>query len=259
MAQGKNGYFFGTLGDQEYNSDNRIAVIKGDASKSSDVIIIMENEIGGPNNIKNGEKKNEYIEKKENGLTVKYTYENEGKDLKITWDYKKPEVKKVAEKKETKEQEEKDSKTQNNTESSKGFIQFPNKGIGYDRYLIDPKGDDNWGKPEFVNMLKEIAKKWYEKDKKNKISFGDLSRKNGGELKPHKSHQNGDDADLCLFYNGNRIENMDLPSYDKKKCQEFVSFLETEFPSIKEILFGDKTIKGVKVVSGHRNHMHIGL
>ena len=52
---------------------------------------------------------------------------------------------------------------------------------------------------------------------------------------------------------------MDLKSYDKKKCQEFVNFLQKEFPLIKEILFGDSDIKGAKVVKGHRNHMHIGL
>ncbi len=161
MAQGKNGYFFGTLGDQEYNSDNRIAVIKGDASKSSDVIIIMENEIGGPNNIKNGDKKNEYIEKKENGLTIKYTYENEGKDLKITWDYKKPEVKKVVEKKEkvgddTTSLNSENSINEVNRNKIEEFVKIAFKEIG----VIET---DKNGKPDGKGNYTKYGK-WYKLD-----------------------------------------------------------------------------------------------
>ena len=267
MAFGKNGYYFGKIGEKEYNTDNRTCTIPSNNGKENESIVIMGNQIGNPKTIVKDTEKNTYIEKLDNGLTVKYTYVSEGKDLKINWDYKKPKVKeKVPEKKAEKADDDKPPTAQTN-DSTKGFIQFPNKGIGYTRYLIDPKGDDNWGKPDFVEMLKEIAKKWYEKDKKNHISFGDLSRKNGGKMEDHKSHQNGEDADLSLYYNVVRIEKMTIDSYNKEKCQEFVSFLRKEFPLIKEILFGDVTITGLtatcytnsKLASQHENHMHIGF
>ena len=131
-------------------------------------------------------------------------------------------------------------------QSSKGFVQLPDTGKGYGSYNRDPKGDDNWGTRSFVEDLISMAAKWSERSPDYSILFGDLSRKEGGKLAPHQTHQKGDDVDLVLLVGGKIVSDMVNPwnkdNYDKDVCQEFVDFLKDEFPQFDEILFGDENI-----------------
>ena len=158
-------------------------------------------------------------------------------------------------------------------QSSKGFVQLPNTGKGYGSYNRDPKGDDNWGTRSFVEDLISMAAKWSERSPDYSILFGDLSRKEGGKLAPHQTHQKGDDVDLVLLVGGKIVSDMVNPwnkdNYDKDVCQEFVDFLKDEFPQFDEILFGDENIVNLHSKTGniyeqdelrksHENHFHIG-
>lgn len=138
--------------------------------------------------------------------------------------------------------------------SEKGYIQLPNEGTGYRSNCRD--NNDNWGTPEFVKTLIDIAAQWNRLFPEIMIYYGDLSRKEGGPLAPHKSHQQGVQTDLTFRRGNIKISNMDLETYRQNYCTEFVKLLES-FPIINEIFFGDAAT-GAKVIAGHRNHFHIG-
>jgi len=59
----------------------------------------------------------------------------------------------------------------------------------------------SWGSPRLIDTLirasEEVA--WLAPDA-DPVSIGDLSKKGGGHLPPHKSHQGGSDADVGIFY-----------------------------------------------------------
>ena len=61
-----------------------------------------------------------------------------------------------------------------------------------------------WGTPELVNLLLDTAAEVaFLKPDADRIVIGDLSRKGGGDLRGHRSHKGGIDADLGLyFYDG---------------------------------------------------------
>jgi phage baseplate assembly protein gpV len=154
--------------------------------------------------------------------------------------------------------------------SDSGFIQFDNSGEGYSSVNRDPKGDDNWAKPEFISAVKKLAKRWHEIDSNNSIWFGDFSRKNGGPMVGHGSHQTGIDVDLYVVYKKANVCDTRYKTYNKEKCQKFVNLVKSEFTEFNEILFGDSTITGLRAHKGniyknksllyqHRHHFHLGF
>lgn len=124
-----------------------------------------------------------------------------------------------------------------------------------------------------------------------KIVVGDLSKKGGGALKPHKSHQSGRDADLGYYHKGNRqLDNftaMNRHNLDVEKTWDFVTLLidsgKVDYIfidySIQRLLYEHARKRGVsesyldkhlqypkgkgasgaeiKHEPGHVNHMHV--
>jgi penicillin-insensitive murein endopeptidase len=56
-----------------------------------------------------------------------------------------------------------------------------------------------WGMPELVEMLKRSAKRVADKHPGAVLTVADLSRKGGGEIDGHRSHESGRDADVGLY------------------------------------------------------------
>ena len=67
-------------------------------------------------------------------------------------------------------------------------------------YTIRRK-DRSWGTPRMIDTLirasEEVA--WLAQDA-DPVAIGDLSKRGGGALPPHKSHRGGSDADVGIFY-----------------------------------------------------------
>ncbi|MDI1444589.1 penicillin-insensitive murein endopeptidase [Polyangium sp. 6x1] len=59
--------------------------------------------------------------------------------------------------------------------------------------------DTRWGLPALVRSIDRAAKAVHKKHPGAVLGVGDLSRKNGGELAHHHSHESGRDADLGFY------------------------------------------------------------
>ncbi len=65
---------------------------------------------------------------------------------------------------------------------------------------IMARADTNWGTPETVSGIKAAVDAVHAKFPKTpRLVVGDLTKKGGGRLRPHRSHQSGRDADLGYF------------------------------------------------------------
>lgn len=61
------------------------------------------------------------------------------------------------------------------------------------------RGDTRWGIPALIHMLERSAKKVAKKHPGAVLGVGDISRKNGGDIFLHRSHESGRDADLAFY------------------------------------------------------------
>lgn len=59
--------------------------------------------------------------------------------------------------------------------------------------------DYRWGLPALVSMIVRAAGRVEQRFSGSLLSVGDISRKTGGELREHLSHQSGRDADLAFY------------------------------------------------------------
>jgi len=64
--------------------------------------------------------------------------------------------------------------------------------------------DFRWGLPQLVGMLERAAAKVMDRHGGPKLNVGDLSRRTGGTLRKHKSHQSGRDADIAFYMTDER-------------------------------------------------------
>ncbi len=71
-----------------------------------------------------------------------------------------------------------------------------NRGVGW---VIAARREATWGTPETVRYVRRCVSQFrhnYARSKADPIAIGDLSRRQGGPLPPHKSHQSGRDVDI---------------------------------------------------------------
>lgn len=126
------------------------------------------------------------------------------------------------------------------------------------RYLenIDASGvvTDNWGLATTMDLLQSAGRSWIE-DGKSPFHVGDISLYNGGTMRPHTSHQIGQQVDiwhpLCC--------DIRKPSYNKTQALELAQqFAQSGFT---QILFNCKYVTencGPAVAKpGHEHHFHL--
>lgn len=65
--------------------------------------------------------------------------------------------------------------------------------------LKHPDGDQHHGTDELVALLNSASDTVWTALPGNPLTLGDLSRHSGGRFRPHRSHQNGRDADVGFF------------------------------------------------------------
>jgi penicillin-insensitive murein endopeptidase len=77
--------------------------------------------------------------------------------------------------------------------------------------------DRRWGLPQLVGMLERSAAKVRKKFPGSVLRVGDLSRRGGGDVSGHHSHESGRDVDVAFFamHEGGKPVNLDqLVSFD---------------------------------------------
>ncbi len=80
---------------------------------------------------------------------------------------------------------------------------------------MHPSVDTRWGLPALVNAIDHAAKTVAKKHPGSMLNVGDLSRRHGGELPRHHSHESGRDADLGFYIVDAHGKPLSRPTFTK--------------------------------------------
>lgn len=80
---------------------------------------------------------------------------------------------------------------------------------------MHPSTDTRWGLPALVNAIDHAAKAVTKKYPGSALNVGDLSRRHGGELPRHHSHESGRDADLGFYVVDAQGKPLSRPTFTK--------------------------------------------
>ena len=140
-------------------------------------------------------------------------------------------------------------------------VQLSPSGPGYTTYNRANEGADQWGTASTIEKILEVGRRWEELHPGRPFAVGDISRKGGGVLPPHKSHQKGVDVDLRPL----RRDGQNLPvdyqhaAYSQELTAQLVDVILAVDPAAK-IFFNDPLLmrrKKTAYLSGHHNHLHV--
>ena len=140
----------------------------------------------------------------------------------------------------------------------KGYILLPQaSGKGY--YSYSPI-HAQYGTAATIASLARCCAKFAEAYPGVLVGIGDMSLADGAEMKPHKTHRNGRNADIRPL----RADGKMLPvaigdaQYSRERTKALVSILRAD-TNLKSILFNDVAITGVTYFEGHHNHLHVSM
>ena len=137
--------------------------------------------------------------------------------------------------------------------------QLPLLGTGY--YCYATFRDKQFGLPETIKAIQEIGEMWFNNHRAGPlIGVGNISKKGGGPVPPHTSHQTGLDVDFRLLRTDGAKIGIPFrsPSYSRSRTQELVNIiLSNPVLKVKLILFNDNKLKGVQPWPGHDDHLHV--
>jgi len=89
----------------------------------------------------------------------------------------------------------------------KAPTQLPNEGFGFSRYLT--KKDRSWGTTDLITLIQNVAEVFFKNFPDfGPLAVGDISQREGGDITPHASHQNGLDVDILY------VKKLKSNSYD---------------------------------------------
>ncbi len=74
------------------------------------------------------------------------------------------------------------------------------------------KADHLWGLPDLVHLVKEAAHKVSRTYPGSRLQVGELSKKGGGDIERHKSHESGRDADLGFYLTSAKGDQLEPPA-----------------------------------------------
>ena len=151
-----------------------------------------------------------------------------------------------------------------------GGINLTDRGSGYvHAYGPDRVDSDDWGTLELINCLEAAGR--HAAGARRTLTVLDLSLRRGGSFSPHRSHQNGLDADLRYLRKDRRAAPLDLRyapgEYAERATLQLFRALVRECP-VRVILVdldrlgfdnGDLARPVLVHAPGHSNHFHLRL
>ena len=139
-----------------------------------------------------------------------------------------------------------------------GYTLLPQvSGNGYYPYS---SMDRQYGTPATVAALVRICQAFARKYPDFQVGIGDMSFLDGREMKPHKTHRNGRNADIRPL----RADGKMLPvtyteaHYSRERTRALVEIIRAD-SNFHSVLFNDSAIPGVQHWEGHDNHLHITM
>lgn len=147
-----------------------------------------------------------------------------------------------------------------------GAVRLPASGSGY--YTYDPRTQrepggiaTRWGTTRLVRELTDLGTWWARTHPgAGALGIGDLSRRDGGRIDGHSSHQNGLDADIRLPRRDGAQGAANPGNYDRELTQDLVDRLVARGANL--ILIGPSLDlhgpRGVVVRwPNHDDHLHV--
>lgn len=143
--------------------------------------------------------------------------------------------------------------------------QLPARGDGFMGYY---SGAHRYGTERTVETLKTVASRYHAATGQT-MRVGDISRRGGGDIDGHASHEHGRNVDIDIAFNDGRttIEpnresrnaSWRSPAYDRASTRRLVQEIKRANPNI-EVLFNDPVLirEGLtRAFPNHDNHMHL--
>lgn len=143
----------------------------------------------------------------------------------------------------------------------RGFFMIPLafEGGGYYTYGNPGGGKSQYAHPTMISMLFRVANAWAHTDPR-KFGVGDISLAEGMVHPHHDTHRSGLEVDIRPIRKDGRRDGCWVQSrdYDRDATANLISLFLAD-ASVKLVLFNDRTIRGVRPMSGHDNHFHVKL
>ena len=141
-------------------------------------------------------------------------------------------------------------------ESSKGYIEMPQATDGAWVLTHPPGSGHNWGQPVFVRYLALVAREWKRRHPEGPaLRIGDMSKPDGSDFPPHKTHKDGLTADI--FTTPKNVCHVSFP--DQDLTLELAKLMHDL--GARQILYnGDKVTAAVPVAQKypkHDDHFHV--
>lgn len=153
-----------------------------------------------------------------------------------------------------------------------GGINLNDRGNGFVHHRgTDSVDSDDWADLTMIRCLEAVGRAF--EDTGLRLNVNDLARRQGRHFAPHRSHQNGLDADLRYVRRDGKDAPLDLrfhpEAYDLEATQEVMRLLVEHCPV--EVIFVDLERLGfdngslgqrhqvLRHASGHSNHFHLRL
>jgi peptidoglycan hydrolase-like protein with peptidoglycan-binding domain len=139
---------------------------------------------------------------------------------------------------------------------------LPAEGRGFTTYRREPGGADQFGRASTIRALLALGEAWAQRHDRPRIQIGDISRRGGGPMAPHSSHQRGIDVDMRPMRSdgAEAAVRWDNPAaYSRALTREMVQLIRANNQGVS-VFFNDPTLisEGLtRRLAGHDDHLHV--
>jgi hypothetical protein len=141
-------------------------------------------------------------------------------------------------------------------------VLLPINGPGF---VTNNRGNNQFqfGQQSTIDAAIRVAASWNEKHSNRPFSIGQISKKGGGPMPPHKSHQLGVDVDvrpMCKDGENAPVTITDS-QFDRELTTELIKLWWRLGPT-QAVFFNDQSVIDAglsRFVNGHHNHFHVRL
>jgi hypothetical protein len=141
-------------------------------------------------------------------------------------------------------------------------VLLPINGPGF---VTNNRGNNQFqfGQQSTIDAAIRVAASWNEKHSNRPFSIGQISKKGGGPMPPHKSHQLGVDVDVRPMRKDGENAPVTITDsqFDRELTTELIKLWWRLGPT-QAVFFNDQSVIDAglsRFVNGHHNHFHVRL
>src|SRR6266550_254587 len=139
--------------------------------------------------------------------------------------------------------------------------QLPESGTGFLTNNRGSSGEFQFGQKSSIDTAIAVAAAWEGLHPGRRFSIGQISKKGGGNMPPHKSHKLGVDIDVRPMRDDGKNEPVTIndADYDRALTTELIK-LWWKMAPVQAVFFNDPTVIAAglsHLVEGHDNHFHV--